>query len=90
MRYFPGIPDYMLTLGKSEIASWHHPQMFPSPPSPAGIEKDKMKELQREESYSADIPSEAPNIPMKAPITLEEASDLRQHAKRLCNEDESW
>ena len=54
--------------------------MFPSPPSPAGIEKNDLE---------ASLGDHAPRHSVISPHSAEHW-DLRQHAKRLCNEEESW
>ena len=84
-----------LPLPQTEIGTWEYPALFPSPPSPlatdhmqtsvlspvsarstlAGIDRGLMDHLTRFDSQSS---------------LNEEERDLRQHAKRLCNEEESW
>lgn len=81
-----------LPLPQSEIASYHHPQMFPSPPSPAGAEP----ESNLISPGSQGIPGEDPILQHTANFDTtslagnEENVELRQHAKKLCNEEESW
>ena len=80
-----------LPLPQSDIATSHHSQMFPSPPSPPS-------ERAPDNSLLSDHIS--PLSGTAAQTTASEASarasisagqlDARQHAKRLCNEEESW
>ena len=81
-----------LPLSQSEIATYHPPHMFPSPPSPPNVDlvDTQMSPL------SAALPD--PSFDHIRRLTNEstsssfdrEAWELRQHAKQLCNEEESW
>ena len=80
-----------LPLPQSEIAQYHHPQMFPSPPSPAGLEKaDPRTEVGSVSSMGEDIDIGAMQCLEHTTSYSAEEMDLRQHAKQLCNEEESW
>lgn len=80
-----------LPLPQSEIATYHHSHMFPSPPSPASGHS-------RGEGRRADGASSSSSVPLHSmlceesemPSTSPEQLRVRQHAKRLCNEEESW
>ncbi|KAK5008985.1 hypothetical protein LTR28_003233 [Elasticomyces elasticus] len=83
-----------LPLPQSEIAGCDFPDMFPSPPSPSVAEPTNRQVSSRCPSHAV-VPG---NDPMLDHLTRfdtnsslnEEDSELRQHAKRLCNEEESW
>ena len=80
-----------LPLPQSEIANYHHPHMFPSPPSPAGLDPDhnsavpQLVQQVSEDSTLGSMPPLAKSISYST-----EDFDLREHAKQLCNEEESW
>lgn len=65
-----------LPLQQSEISLGEYPDLFPSPPSPVSTD-------QQGASQSVSAYGENPSI-------TDEATELRQHAVRLCNEEESW
>ncbi|KAF2486258.1 hypothetical protein BDY17DRAFT_321070 [Neohortaea acidophila] len=67
-----------LPLPQSELATYYHPQMFPSPPSPADVEK------------AGQSNEEQTGLAAVNDLDQAEAVSLRQHAKQLCNEEESW
>ena len=80
-----------LPLPQSEISNYQHPQMFPSPPSPAGGEEDQAQDqehLNRVMSHDSTLGSMPPLVKSHSQTT--EELDLREHAKKLCNEEESW
>lgn len=68
-----------LPLPVSEIATYQHPQLFPSPPSPAG---GRILDEAGSESTTRSLTAAVP--------FATELDDIRQHAKQLCNEEESW
>ena len=80
-----------LPLPQSEIASYQHPQMFPSPPSPAsGKNQTHPSFLNGEETLSETTTmASMQDTNTNSPTTAEDM-DLRRHAKELCNEEESW
>lgn len=64
-----------LPLQQSEISLGEYPDLFPSPPSPIPTE------------HTTDDESIAPET---QPFIGAEELELRRHAVRLCNEEESW
>ena len=68
----------------------HFKQMFPSPPSPAGerICQPTIPELHHTLSNGS-AQSDA-IAAVRTSAYTEEEMDLREHAKKLCNEEESW
>lgn len=76
-----------LPLPQSELATYYHPQMFPSPPSPANVEKEKEESAEAELNHS---PLVEPNGVTNTSPYASEAASLREHARQLCNEEESW
>ena len=76
-----------LPLPQSELATYYHPQMFPSPPSPANVEKenDQAEETEINRSPLVELNGVADTSPYAS-----EAASLREHARQLCNEEESW
>ena len=81
-----------LPLPQSEIAEFEHPNIFPSPPSPAATDHHGFSE-----TSPASIPSYADFDNVGHGNTLHQVSsmsdedrELREHSKRLCNEEESW
>lgn len=75
-----------LPLPQSEIASYEFPNLFPSPPSPLPEEEH---ELTRVVSAGTERGSRG-SIPIAKVLVPENQDDVRIHAKRLCNEEESW
>lgn len=76
-----------LPLPQTELATYYHPQMFPSPPSPADVEGTR-----EPDGMPLTVNGTSPMVSELTRTTsnLSEASSLRQHAKQLCNEEESW
>ncbi|KAK3721479.1 hypothetical protein LTR37_003035 [Vermiconidia calcicola] len=80
-----------LPLPQTEISNYTHPQMFPSPPSPAGLERSDnqaMPNLVKTLSNDSALGRMPGSIVMDT--NGDEDFELRQHAKKLCNEEESW
>lgn len=75
-----------LPLPQSEIASYEFPNLFPSPPSPfPGAQvPTAVDTTSMERSSSISLP------PIMQVVLPEHQDDVRIHAKRLCNEEESW
>lgn len=74
-----------LPLPQSEIADYDFPNLFPSPPSPAAVDG-----LIPEGS---DMPQHANGIGLASlnrTKSIEDRDEIRLHAKKLCNEEESW
>jgi hypothetical protein len=65
-----------LPLQQSEISLGEYPDLFPSPPSP--VTTDQQGQPQTMPAYG------------ESALMVDEAAELRQHAARLCNEEESW
>lgn len=71
-----------LPLPQSEIAEYDFSCLFPSPPSPI---------FPPEIGRTIDSPTRASSPAMTVSTFSEEDQDqVRQHSKRLCNEEESW
>ncbi|KAK2593048.1 hypothetical protein QQS21_009256 [Conoideocrella luteorostrata] len=66
-----------LPLQQSEISLGEYPDLFPSPPSPLATDDQS-------------IPGAPATAFGGSPLQMDEATELRQHAVRLCNEEESW
>ncbi|KID76212.1 hypothetical protein MBR_04147, partial [Metarhizium brunneum ARSEF 3297] len=65
-----------LPLQQSEISLGEYPDLFPSPPSP--MTTDQQGAASSASAYG------------ESGLIVDEATELRQHAVRLCNEEESW
>ncbi|KAH0593099.1 hypothetical protein MHUMG1_09101 [Metarhizium humberi] len=65
-----------LPLQQSEISLGEYPDLFPSPPSP--VTTDQQGAASSASAYG------------ESGLIVDEATELRQHAVRLCNEEESW
>lgn len=85
-----------LPLPQSEIAAFEYPNMFPSPPSPATPPATDVDENTSPSSmhHFFDVQYGA-SLQMLTRVDTtsslgEEALEIRQHSKRLCNEEESW
>lgn len=74
-----------LPLPQSEIASYEFPNLFPSPPSPLPGEQ-----VPTTVGTSTVERSLSVNLSIMQMIAPETQDDVRVHAKRLCNEEESW
>ena len=83
-----------LPLPQSEIADFEYPNMFPSPPSPPAAEllseHTSPASLHRfvDVNYGTGLHGLA-RIDTGSSLADDEL-ELRQHSKRLCNEEESW
>lgn len=82
-----------LPLPQSEIGSCQHPNLFPSPPSPATpvlVDRDLSPQSAVYSTFSGaeSLRSHPSNI-TSAP-QMEEETYLKQHSKQLCREEESW
>ena len=88
-----------LPLPQSEIAAFEYPNMFPSPPSPAspvneavivdGNTSPSSMHHFFDIQYGASMHALNRTDTGASTIT-EDALEIRQHGKRLCNEEESW
>ncbi|OAQ83631.1 fungal transcriptional regulatory protein [Purpureocillium lilacinum] len=79
-----------LPLQQSEISLGEYPDLFPSPPSPIPTDgKDFGAESPHQTSPTAGSLGGAGPYESRASVT-DEAVELRKHAVRLCNEEESW
>ena len=86
-----------IPLPQSEIANYEYPNMFPSPPSPAspavteatdgGTTPSSMHHF-FDVQYGASLQM-LTRIDTASSLT-EEDLEIRQHSKKLCNEEESW
>ncbi|KAK0291774.1 hypothetical protein LTR91_008281 [Friedmanniomyces endolithicus] len=79
-----------LPLPQSELASYHHPQMFPSPRSPAPADEQDTP-LGRTADEAADGPT--PSLLREPSASSAHSRDYvnpRERVARLCNEEESW
>jgi hypothetical protein len=79
-----------LPLPQSEIAEYEFPKLFPSPPSPASPSQATVTEDSSRSTVQVLDPMAATRP--KSTMTLEpaEAFSIRDHATRLCREEESW
>lgn len=75
-----------LPLPQSEIADYDFPNLFPSPPSPASV--DDL--LQEGTSTSPQDSNGAHLEALRRTKSIEDRDEIRLHAKKLCNEEESW
>lgn len=83
-----------LPLPQSEIGTWEYPALFPSPPSPIPVDHPSEPAISgplgHPSTGSGDmLLSSLTRFDTSSPLSDEE-QELRQHAKRLCNEEESW
>lgn len=81
-----------LPLPQSEIASYENPQMFPSPPSPAGADRDS-GQVTPGRNLAGQGATKIPNVIsalQQDEGKSREDMELRRHTKELCNEEESW
>ncbi|EXV02353.1 hypothetical protein X797_004483 [Metarhizium robertsii] len=77
-HFFAGECEFRveLPLQQSEISLGEYPDLFPSPPSP--MTTDQQGAASSASAYG------------ESGLIVDEATELRQHAVRLCNEEESW
>ncbi|GFF28349.1 transcriptional activator protein acu-15 [Aspergillus udagawae] len=79
-----------LPLPQSELSHGEYPSLFPSPPSPNATDGPRSAASQppnRGSIGSGDMALDPFDVD---PSMGEEEWELRQHARRLCNEEESW
>lgn len=82
-----------LPLHQSEISLGEYPDLFPSPPSPVNTDSHGAAQpagVGRAPSVTSTASLNQISGYDTASIMNDEASELRQHAARLCNEEESW
>jgi hypothetical protein len=83
-----------LPLPQSEIAQYDYPNLFPSPPSPASpdIMRDTRSPTSLQHFVQANFEDELTGLTRfdTTSTVADEDAELRQHAKKLCNEEESW
>ncbi|KAL6240258.1 hypothetical protein RBB50_012824 [Rhinocladiella similis] len=82
-----------LPLPQSEIGSFRHPNLFPSPPSPATpvmVEHNMSPQSAVLSSYSGSDSRRTLSTGLPTDPRLEEELFLKQQSKRLCREEESW
>ncbi|KAF7167036.1 hypothetical protein CNMCM5623_000510 [Aspergillus felis] len=81
-----------LPLPQSELSNGEYPSLFPSPPSPNATDGPRSSASQppnRSSIGSGDMALD-PLGPFDVDPRRAEEYELRQHARRLCNEEESW
>lgn len=93
-----------LPLPQSELCLGEYPNLFPSPPSPVSLNETTATSTTTAEgglvspdqsmghstpTAGESLPFTSTNILASTPLTAEEL-ELRQHAMRLCREEESW
>lgn len=81
-----------LPLQQSEISLGEYPDLFPSPPSPIAAD-DKIPgsdSLGRTSSTGSNLTMSGLGSYDSGSTIGDEEAELRQHAARLCNEEESW
>lgn len=76
-----------LPLPQSELADYEHPDLFPSPPSPAIVDEQWISTPGGSPSLDR---QHTPAASLSRMLSNEQNEDIRQHAKRLCSEEESW
>lgn len=75
-----------LPLPQSEIATYDFPNLFPSPPSPILTETNPLSHL-----FATATPHNSDSsLPIPHIASTREDEEIKLHAKRLCNEEESW
>ncbi len=74
-----------LPLPQSEVSTWEYPSLFPSPPSPLATDIVQSNTLDNEPNVESPL-STSHSVTDSVAAELE----IRQHARRLCNEEESW
>ena len=83
-----------LPLPQSEIGSFQHPNLFPSPPSPAAPVMADQHVSPQSAGYDTFSPPESMHTHSSRlpsdPQQLNEERLLKQHSKQLCREEESW
>lgn len=83
-----------LPLPQSEIADFEYPSLFPSPPSPAVTDTSPQTSpaLVQQQSDELDFSHTlgTPENMAATPLIRTDNLDIRQHGKKLCNEEESW
>lgn len=83
-----------LPLPQSEIADFEYPNLFPSPPSPAAAGMSPRTTPPSVLHASDDLDFNhvlgGPAMMGGSPGLNSDDTDIRQHSKRLCNEEESW
>ena len=84
-----------LPLPQSEISLGEYPNLFPSPPSPAPLDMminatQRQGGLDQASSTASDIGIDQASVFVAGRERTDEEIELRQHASRLCNEEESW
>ena len=79
-----------LPLPQSEIAEYEFPKLFPSPPSPPSPSQASFQEdpVQTAVHMLGSPAIASPQATRSFP--LDDAFSIRNHAKRLCREEESW
>ncbi|TKA78035.1 hypothetical protein B0A55_02115 [Friedmanniomyces simplex] len=79
-----------LPLPQSELASYHHPQMFPSPRSPAHSDG---QDAPPGRSVGVLCEDSTPSLLREPSVSSTHSRDYvnpRERVARLCNEEESW
>ena len=77
-----------LPMPQSEIGTWEYPNLFPSPPSPPATDHvDSTASLSMSAVPGGDLM--LARYDTHSSVGDDDA-ELRQHAKKLCNEEESW
>lgn len=71
-----------LPLPQSEVSTWEYPSLFPSPPSP--LATDVVHSTHLDPASNEEVTHSV------SESTAATELEIRQHAKRLCNEEESW
>ena len=83
-----------MPLPQSEIAQYDYPNLFPSPPSPPSPDftEDTRSPASLQNFVQVNFTDGLSSLTRydTASSLAEEDAELRQHAKKLCNEEESW
>lgn len=75
-----------LPLPQSEIADYDFPDLFPSPPSPVSADGSNQNgyNVPSSQAEGVDLAS------LHRTKSIEDRDEIKLHAKKLCNEEESW
>ena len=76
-----------LPLPQTEIAAYSFPNLFPSPPSPIVAGN---KSAPGDGTSPVNARASSSNISITQMLSPEQEDEVKLHAKRLCNEEESW
>lgn len=76
-----------LPLPQTEIAAYGFPNLFPSPPSPLAADHQPAP---NHAASLTDAEASSSIISISSMLSPGQEDEVKMHAKRLCNEEESW